>query len=408
MPISHSGLPPVRNRALWRTVVCGSSQLAHVQCKQEQVQLWYLSHLTTSLMLIGWPVFCFVLQVCRGVLGPTLSLIQSSGDSSELSSAVALLLQFLRTCPAQQVLLCAAGSSNSEEAGLAAVLAAVRQLLAPTQQDAAVKLAGPLMAQLLKVLPQKMCGPMPATVAAVSNGGTAAGAAGSCVGVLLHDTVAKMAAGTCSASTVSHLLEFVVRLVLLPAVGAQGVVELLAGMTLHRPGMHSSASQQFTWSNKPCVLAIMVLVDRSFDQPRHTLASTWPMSSLDHYRVHHFLWTAMPRSACCADGSSVNALAVLGPQWLDHATDMSGSLQTKHCAAALLELLKLRHHPALAGMQCTVHQQQLQNHSIGLMRCIQSALSTADWPYWSVFAWSCRAMYAAGIGACHKQDWRRT
>jgi hypothetical protein len=52
-----------------------------------------------------------------------------------------------------------------------------------------------------------------------------------------------------------------------------------------------------------------------------------------------------------ADGSSVNGLAVLVPQWLEHATDMSGSLQTKHCAAALLELLKLSQHPALAGKQ---------------------------------------------------------
>jgi hypothetical protein len=58
---------------------------------------------------------------------------------------------------------------------------------------------------------------------------------------------------------------------------------------------------------------------------------------------------------CCGvflhvDGSSVSGLAVLVPLWLEHAPDMSGSLQTKHCAAALLELLKLRHHPALAGM----------------------------------------------------------
>jgi hypothetical protein len=171
------------------------------------------------------------------VLVPVLSLIKTSGDSSELSSAVALLLQFLRTCPAQQLLQCAAGGSlGSEEAGLKALLSAVRQLVAPTQQDAAVKLAGPLMAQLLKAMPQQMCGPIPAAAAAASNGGAAAGPAGSCVGVLLHDTVAQMAAGTCSPTTLSHLLEFVVRLVMLPAIGAQGVVELLANMNLHKQG----------------------------------------------------------------------------------------------------------------------------------------------------------------------------
>jgi hypothetical protein len=37
------------------------------------------------------------------------------------------------------------------------------------------------------------------------------------------------------------LLEFVVRLVVLPAVGAQGVVELLAGMNLHKQGRTASA-----------------------------------------------------------------------------------------------------------------------------------------------------------------------
>jgi hypothetical protein len=45
----------------------------------------------------------------------------------------------------------------------------------------------------------------------------------------------------------------------------------------------------------------------------------------------------------------VSGLAVVVPLWLEHATDMAGALQTKQCAAALLELLKLRHHPSLAG-----------------------------------------------------------
>lgn len=51
----------------------------------------------------------------------------------------------------------------------------------------------------------------------------------------------------------------------------------------------------------------------------------------------------------CVDGSSVSGLAVLVPLWLEHAGDMPGGLQTKQCAAALLQALQLRHHPALAG-----------------------------------------------------------
>lgn len=189
------------------------------------------------------PVAC-CLQLCHGVLGPVLSLIQSSGDASELSSAVSLLLKFLRTCPTQQLLVCAArspaaaasSSSAAEEAGLAALVVTARQLLASSQQDDAVRLAGPLMAQLLKVLPQQMCSPLPAAAAAASSNGSAQ-ASGSCVGVLLYDTVVRMAsAETCSPRTVAHLLEFVVRLVLLPAVGAQGVVELLAAMSVPRQG----------------------------------------------------------------------------------------------------------------------------------------------------------------------------
>lgn len=171
------------------------------------------------------------LQLCHRVLSPALSLIQASGDASELSSAVSLLLQFLRTCPPQQLLQCAGGGSNSEEAGLAALLAAARRLVAANQQDAAVRLAGPLMAQLVKVFPTQLGRPVPAAVAAAAaNGGAAAG---TCVGVLLHDTIAKMASGTCSPATVAHLLEFVVRLVLLDV---NKVVEMLAGMSVHKPG----------------------------------------------------------------------------------------------------------------------------------------------------------------------------
>jgi hypothetical protein len=95
------------------------------------------------------------------------------------------------------------------------------------------------MAMLVKALPQQLCCPPPAGASggASSNGsGAGSAASGSCVGLLLHDVVVKMAGGSCSPVTVAHLLEYVVRLVLLPAVGAQGLVELLSGMTLQKPG----------------------------------------------------------------------------------------------------------------------------------------------------------------------------
>lgn len=179
------------------------------------------------------------------MLGPVLALISASGDASELSSAVALLTRFLHTCPPQQLLLCA---GSTEDLGLSALLAAAQRLLAPNQQDGAVRLAGPLMAQLVKALPQQLCCPPPAGAAGgPSSNGSAVGSAASssCVGMLLHDVVVKMAAGSCSPVTVAHLLEYVVRLVLLPAVGAQGVVELLAGMTLQKPGEQPSHANPF-------------------------------------------------------------------------------------------------------------------------------------------------------------------
>ena len=194
---------------------------------------------------------CPALQLCRGVLGPVLALITASGDASELGSAVSLLTRFMRTCPPQQLLLCAGGS---EQDGLAALLAAARQLVAPSQQDGAVRFAGPLMAQMARVLPQQMCSPAPAAASANGSAAGPAAAGGSCVGVLLHGVVAKMASGKCSAMTLAHLLEYVVRLVLLPAVGAQGVLELLAGMTLQKPGGKCwQACSVCWWPNAPAL-----------------------------------------------------------------------------------------------------------------------------------------------------------
>lgn len=52
------------------------------------------------------------------------------------------------------------------------------------------------------------------------------------------------------------------------------------------------------------------------------------------------------------DGSSTTGLAVVVPLLLEHASDMPGGLATRQCAAALINLLQLRHHPALSGEPC--------------------------------------------------------
>lgn len=200
-------------------------------------------------------------QLCRGVLGAVMHLIQSTGDASEFSSANSLLLKFMRTLPPQQLLHCAgsatsstsngssSSSSSEEEAGLAALLTVARQLMASKQADGGMA-AGVYLAQLVKLVPQQLCGgPMsPALAAAVagaaaaasSNGSAAAAAAvpagASCVALLLHDVVSMMTQGRCSPVGVARLMEFVVRLVLLPVPGPQGVVEMLASMAVPNKG----------------------------------------------------------------------------------------------------------------------------------------------------------------------------
>jgi hypothetical protein len=51
-----------------------------------------------------------------------------------------------------------------------------------------------------------------------------------------------------------------------------------------------------------------------------------------------------------ADGSITSGLAVVVPLWLEHTPDLTGSLLTRQNAAALLQLLQLRHHPGFAGL----------------------------------------------------------
>lgn len=47
---------------------------------------------------------CALVQLAKGVLGPVLSLVAVSDDSSQLKSAVTLLLQLLRVCPTADLL----------------------------------------------------------------------------------------------------------------------------------------------------------------------------------------------------------------------------------------------------------------------------------------------------------------
>eukprot|EP00878_Enallax_costatus_P031187 GHUV01034081.1.p1 GENE.GHUV01034081.1~~GHUV01034081.1.p1 ORF type:complete len:419 (+),score=152.25 GHUV01034081.1:1869-3125(+) len=216
-------------------------------------------------------------EVCRGVLGPVLSVIQWSDDPSELSSAVTLLMHLLRVCPTSDLLSCNTGfpatTGDKSSAVLAHILAAAGQLLSPTQPDTCSRDAGPLLVQLLKTFPAQLAAPPAA-------GASAAGA--SCVAVLLHGVVVKMATGGCSPATLVSLLEFVVKLALLDV---QQLLETLAHMTVQQK-----------------------------------------------------------------DGTTTSGLAVVLPLWLEHAPDFSGSLLTRQNAAALLQLLQLRHNPAIAGL----------------------------------------------------------
>jgi hypothetical protein len=189
------------------------------------------------------------LQLCRGILGPVLNLMLASDDPSELNSAVQLLLQLLRCCPTADFLACntassSSSSSSSTTSGPAAadgsagvlphLLAVTRQLLSPLQPDSCSFGAGALLVQLLKTFQQQLSGPVPAAVLTPGNNtAPSAAAGGSCVGLLLHDVAVKLGSGACSPATVSSLLEFVVRLVLLDA---QQLLELLANMQLQKPG----------------------------------------------------------------------------------------------------------------------------------------------------------------------------
>lgn len=176
---------------------------------------------------------CLYLQICRGVLGPVLNLIMASDDPSELSSAVGLLVQLMRSCPTSNLLSCTAdfpsNASDPSTAVFSHILAVTRQLLSVKQQDGCSRDAGALLVQLLKTFPEQLAAAPPAVVAA--GGGTGAGS--SCVGLLLHDVVLKMASSSCSPATLTSLLEFVVKLALM---NVQQMIELLVSMQVQQKG----------------------------------------------------------------------------------------------------------------------------------------------------------------------------
>eukprot|EP00879_Flechtneria_rotunda_P026299 GHRR01028034.1.p1 GENE.GHRR01028034.1~~GHRR01028034.1.p1 ORF type:complete len:348 (+),score=135.44 GHRR01028034.1:116-1159(+) len=240
------------------------------------------------------------LQLSRGILPPTLTLVQACDDASELNSAVTLLLKILRSCPAADLLSVSVGGSSSSDGAtasdgnasgnnsfLTSTLCATRHLLSPSQPDSCSGVAGPLLVQLLKTFPEHMTAEAPAAVshcrqAMVQYDPSAAVSSRTYLGLLLGDAVAKLASGGCSPTTVTSLLEFIVRLALLDV---QQLVQLLDAIRVQQPG-----------------------------------------------------------------GAVVAGLAVVMPLWLEHTPDMTGTLLTRQCAAALLQLLQLRHHPGLAGL----------------------------------------------------------
>ncbi|KAF6258143.1 armadillo-type protein [Scenedesmus sp. NREL 46B-D3] len=84
------------------------------------------------------------------------------------------------------------------------------------------------------------------------------------------------------------------------------------------------------------------------------------------------------------DGSSTTGLAIVIPLWLEHTPDLTGSLLTRQNAAALLQLLQLRHHPGLAGLvvqgqQLEAAGQLLAAGSRGLRPSSREDCSTARW-----------------------------
>lgn len=87
--------------------------------------------------------------------------------------------------------------------------------------------------QMLKLWPHQLCGPWPAEL---STSGATVPAGASCVAVLTHGALVRMASGTFSPVTFARLLEFFVQLVLLPGLGAQGTLDVLSKMAVSKPG----------------------------------------------------------------------------------------------------------------------------------------------------------------------------
>lgn len=68
------------------------------------------------------------------------------------------------------------------------------------------------------------------------------------------------------------------------------------------------------------------------------------------YKLICAAMNTVPLALYHAGGSTVSGLAVVIPLWLEHSPDMSGSLLTRQNAAALLQLLQLRHQPGLSSL----------------------------------------------------------
>lgn len=173
------------------------------------------------------------------MLGHVLSIILWSDDPSELSSAVILLVQLLRTCPTNELLSSTSDSptsvGDSTSAVFAHILAAAGQLLSPNQPDTCSTEAGQLLMQLLKTFPAQLAAPAPAGLSATG---------ASSMAVLLEGVAVKLARGNCSPATLFPLLQFVVNLALLDV---QQLVETLTRMSIQQKGKsHMEGSMRLT------------------------------------------------------------------------------------------------------------------------------------------------------------------
>uniref|UniRef100_A0A383VNQ8 Importin N-terminal domain-containing protein n=1 Tax=Tetradesmus obliquus TaxID=3088 RepID=A0A383VNQ8_TETOB len=235
-------------------------------------------------------------ELTRGILGPVLHLLLASDDPSELNSAAQLLLQLLRCCPTADLLSCnttsssaatAAGPSAADgSAGVLPHLLAVARQLTSPSQPDSCSMGAGPLLVQLLKTFQQQLS-APAPAALLAAAGSSAAAAA--------------------------------------AAGSSSCVALL---------LHDVAAKLASGGCSAAVVASL-------------LEFVVRLALLDGQQLLELLAGMALQQP---DGSSTTGLAVVIPLWLEHTPDLSGSLLTRQNAAALLQLLQLRHHPGLASL----------------------------------------------------------